>query len=301
MEKVTKPTFITKNDHERPCIIFDSTKSKSSGSESLTRDEIDSLQEEIRASCSKLKKYSKLQKTDLDEESFALLQETAAKLAAVYRTEDYEKVHQILLVIFADYIDSEPGTVADFFVGCSGKLQHSGKIGCDVKCAGNVPSPANSEWKFCGFYVARYRNGELERSYNPDKKTDVILIHVMDEKCELTKEEVASLKKEGISKCMLSYHYNGKYREDKDLKDLDSLVRKPKFLAKNPNPKKSHVLLKKPEKEEKEESTFGSWLWIVVFIIFIIFVVLVIWAVAFRTPTSYVKHDNYVDTRTYRY
>ena len=216
----------SKYSQERRKITFDSsgsTSSRSTTSDSTstgtkTKPEVSLDLSKLRSDCIKLQKYALMQKTDpnLPTEHYELMMKVSDDLANTYAGDadgTYEKAHASLVEVFGDKKNAEPGSVAKYFVGCLEEVGSDGPVGCSPECAGNVPLPKGPGGiAVCDSHIGYYQKGQLEITYNPRKKSDIILIHQSAEKCVLGKEEIEELRSYGIERAVISVKEDGAWR-----------------------------------------------------------------------------------------
>lgn len=291
--KVTYSTSSSRSTGGRKVIRFDSSmsgSSKSTSVESLSEDEQDytDLFKSFKVDCEKLKKHAKEQKFDLDESTFELVDRTSAILSRSYdNVALYSKLHEIVVSVFGEFRNPEPGSVASHFVGCAQTVKYSGKMSCTAQCAGAIPLPKSSMSDFCDTHVGSFKNGVFEHSYIPNfAKSDIILIHNMDDEVSLSSDEVADLRQKGIRSVIVSKIVNGKYVARSEEIDVNAFAPKsstkktklPTKAAKK-EPKKVVVEQKqgkqKTEGKEKDES---GWNWGIILFIVFVFIVLILFA-----------------------
>jgi hypothetical protein len=276
----------------------DSSKTRSDAEEALDLNT-------FRNDCLKLQKHANKQKDELGDREHTLMISIGDRLAAAFRNDDnYEKVHAVLIEVFGNDKPWSSGSVGNFFVGCLGDNAE-----CSPECAGNVPLPKGPGGRlpFCDSHVAYYKNGELDRKYAPHKKSTVILIHVEAEKCVLSRDEVASLKAEGITSAVISVKKGVHWKVVTELIPVEQLLPAKKVTPLQAKAAKAAkgVQHRKPDHKKRTESEDDgcSWgIWIIVIFFFIIVIVVVIGYCCFRggddgTTTESTHHKHSTKTK----
>lgn len=279
MSTPSSATFDASNTRrKRAKITFDSSFSDNTSSQSSRSEEIIDV-DELKQNLYKLKKLSKLQKADLQDNDHALMMKVSQSLYTLYHEGDYETSHKIIVETFGSERNSEPGSVGNFFAGCLGDNNFDGNVGCSAECAGNIPMPKGPGISFCDSHVGYYRDGIFDRTYTPIKKSNIILIHQINGKCTLAKDEIEELKALGIEKVVLSIKENGEYKTRSQVMDLEVLLPRKKHVTANKKlgaPQKGKLLEakdKKGHKEDDKEEHATYWWFIILIVIFFIIVI----------------------------
>jgi hypothetical protein len=191
-----------------------------------------------------------------------------------------------------------------------GDQEIDGVPACAPECAGTIPQPKGPGVSFCDTHVGIYRKGELDITYAPFKKSNIILIHVEDHATIfLSTEEVKELRSRGIEKAAISRKRDKAWKVVDGPVPIEDLAPKKKAPAKvakvatkaadgennlkssksdmsskssgtsnkstTTSGKSSNTSSKSKNCDDEDESSFSGWI-IFAFFIFIIFIVLIV-------------------------
>ena len=293
----------SKRSPEKRRITFDTDNSETteiySNTEPKSVEVIDLA--ELRENCYKLKKYALFQKTDprLPKKDYDLIMKVSDDLVNTYSGDldgTYEKAHAILVEVFGGKKNAEPGSVAKYFVGCLEEVGSDSPAGCSPECAGNVPLPKGpANISVCDSHIGYYQKGQLEITYNPRKKSNIILIHQNQEKCVLNLTEIAELKSYGIEKAVISTKQDGAWKTISPtaiaIENLLPLTKKP--VTKSP------VVQEKSSKKTTKNSnldTTAVWCWVFIAFMFLIIIFVVVFYF-YRSGTSEFNPATQVTTK----
>lgn len=232
----------------------------------------------LHRKCEQLKEYGSYKKTELPEDIFEIFVEVSELGVKIGGTSQYNEYLRISQDVFSDQIPGDGTTVTDFFLGCDQSEASAGsRVGCEQRCAGNLPPVGYTAEHFCDTHTGVYAHSKLEITYSPEDRSDTIKIFHSKPGVSLSKTEIAKLKGLGVTNVILTY--TGGDVNVKSRKTLMSLARPSVNGRQQPKTRSQASLCSR--KDRAGDGGFGTGAWVIGAVIFFIFLILIIWLVVY--------------------
>lgn len=254
------------------------TVAKGTGATEAKSDVIRVTNSQMKSTFEKLAQYSNVQIDELptSPENVREIFDNVVELISVSsRGPAASQMLAIIESVFKDK-DVKPGTVGAYFTGCM-KSDGFRDPSCSAICAGSMPLPV-SGWEPCRYNVIHYSKGDLTLFHKPsDSQSTRAYIHVLDDTFKgFTKQQVAKLRKEGITEVSIKHYGKGDYILESAFQPLSSFeVTDPQYSQ--AREEKSPVHQEAPHyADHNQDDSWSSATWILLILIVIIVLVIVV-------------------------
>lgn len=216
-----------------------------------------------------LRKVVDVQLFRLDQSHANMVGAVIAAVGLVSRQDKlFEQIVHIIERVFKDVKTVKPGTVGAFFVGCSRNEIFSGPLGCDPRCAGNLPPPGNfKDYMTCTDSVIMMVDNNFRKFH--ETHTDHSYIYIDSEQHKgFNTTHAKKLESLGIKFVTLIFGRDGVYEHTSEKMPVKKIV----GYTYDPVPDQ----VSKNELGQESNNNAYIWWWILAIVVVIIIILLIV-------------------------